>query len=355
MPEIEEIDDELELELEANPGEDDGASLDLESNPGDDGGLDLESNPGDDDGLLELEDNPGERPGGALRIGTLVLESNAAFGADGDDEDDDEDQWEIPFAMELPEAPNLDEIVDVRLLRKADERLGLVLDASNVIVALRDDTPAARSGGLFVGDTVLAVQGVACTAERRVAQLLRELPDAPTYVFTVKRALDASHSARALSEPVTEHGPLMTPEEAEAQRQREYEARMKIRDEVDALPDSHEAKAALKQQLAPQNLSETKYISSQKEADPAAKKMMNDLWCVAYSHMSLMSTCARMPIRHMLYVHLHALAAREPSTLPSATHRPAVRFPPARPSPWLVHPWAMCAGTARRAISSCAG
>ena len=62
--------------------------------------------------------------------------------------------------------------VEVRLLRKGNERLGLVLDSSNVVVALRDATPAAMSGEIFVGDVVLAVQGHLCSPERRVASYL---------------------------------------------------------------------------------------------------------------------------------------------------------------------------------------
>ena len=268
MVEIEELD---ELELEDNPGEEE--PLSLEVNPGEDD---------DEDDMLELEANPGEQQSTWTGDGVL-FEANVAANGDAEDSDYEEEEWEIPFALEGPAAPNTETVIDVRLSRKGDERLGLVLDAANVIVALREGTPAAASGELFVGDTVLAVQGVACTAEKRVALLLRELPDAATYVFTVRRALDLTASdlggmAGFVSEPVAEHGPLLTPEEAAEQAQRELEMRQKMREEVDKLPEGDELKEQLSKELAPRNLTESKYMSSKTELEPGAKRTMQGMW-----------------------------------------------------------------------------
>ena len=272
---IEEIDDDDDAgcALEENPGED--GSCALEDNPGE---CALEDNPGEcaleenpDDGCA-LEDNPEEATGGEA---LPKLEINPLL-TDADDEDDDDDEWEIPFANEEEAALPTSQTLDVRLTRQGEERLGLVLDAANVIVALREGTPAERSAELFVGDTVLAVQGVACSSERRVAQLLRELPDAAVYVFTVRRALDATRGE--LSESVVDHGPLLTPEEVEKQKQKELELRQKMREEVDALPADHEDKAALQKQLAPQNLTESKYASGRTKLSPAAEKQMKEMW-----------------------------------------------------------------------------
>ena len=173
----------------------------------------LEINPGEGGLELELEDNPGEIASADDVAVFPELEDNEAVPS-GEEEGcaieqgEEEEEWEIPFALEGADATEVSQTIEVRLARKGDERLGLVLDAMNVIVALRDSTAAAASGELFVGDTVLAVQGVECTADRRVALLLRELPDAATYVFTVRRALDATAPdlGGAISEPVAEHG-----------------------------------------------------------------------------------------------------------------------------------------------------
>ena len=214
MVEIEEIDDDDGLELEENPGE---CELELEENLGQ---CVLE----DDDGCL-LEDNGKgqEATGGGLP----VLETNALASDLDDDDDDDDDEWEIPYASEGQPALPTSQTLDIRLMRQGSERLGLVLDANNEVVALREDTPAARSGEVFTGDVVLAVQGVACSPERRVAQLLRTLPDAATYVFTVRRALDAS-MVNTFAAPLAEHGPLLTPEENAAQQQKELEMRHEL-------------------------------------------------------------------------------------------------------------------------------
>ena len=250
MVQIEEMD---ELELEENPGED----IELEENPGED----FET--GDDDAGL----------------GHLCLEDNEQLGPNGDAEDsDDEEEWEIPFAKSEEEQPD-ETIVDVRIIRKGNERLGLVLDETNVIVALREGTPAAHSGDLFVGDEILAVQGIACSLEKRVAQLLRELPDVPTYVFTVKRALDATaRDISAIADPMAEHGVLMTPEEQEAAQQKELEMRQTLREQVEQLPESHPDKAQLKKELAPRNLTESKYMSGKSDVSEGAMRTMQDMW-----------------------------------------------------------------------------
>ena len=264
--------EEICCELEDNPGE--GDELALEDNPGE--GDDVPS--GADDGL-QLEDN---------------LPSSAAAAADFFE--DGEEVWEIPYAESDREALLQDEVLEVRLFRKGEERLGLVLDATNVVVALREGTPAAQSAQIFVGDTVLAVQGVACSAERRVAQLLRELPDAAVYAFTVRRALSLESRMGAIASEVVDHGPLLTPEEQERQLEREVENRHKMREEIAKSDDvSAEEKAALQQHLAPRNLHESKYMSANSEPSPAAKKQMEAMWHrQARSHLANRFSAAEM-------------------------------------------------------------
>lgn len=249
------------------------------------------------EGGLELEDNPGE---GAVDDGStshadgLRLEDNEHV-ATGDDDDDDDDGfadgeevWEISFSTSVREKPPVDEIVEVRLFRKGDERLGLVLDATNVVVALREGTPAAQSGEIFVSDTVLAVQGVACSAERRVAQLLRELPDAAVYAFTIRRSLapKTACDGGALASDAAAHGPLPTPEEAEALRDRELEARQRLREELAASGPlsilgnsvSAEERAAVEVELCPRDLRESRYASARAEMSPATKQQLQQMW-----------------------------------------------------------------------------
>ena len=249
------------------------------------------------EGGLELEDNPGE---GAVDDGStshadgLRLEDNEHV-ATGDDDDDDDDGfadgeevWEISFSTSVREKPPVDEIVEVRLFRKGDERLGLVLDATNVVVALREGTPAAQSGEIFVSDTVLAVQGVACSAERRVAQLLRELPDAAVYAFTIRRSLAPKTACvgGALASDAAAHGPLPTPEEAEALRDRELEARQRLREELAASGPlsklgnsvSAEERAAVEVELCPRDLRESRYASARAEMSPATKQQLQQMW-----------------------------------------------------------------------------
>ena len=222
--------------------------------------LELEENPGEEELLLEENPGEGDSATGSGEWNPTLEENQPGPQGDGDDEEDEE-EWEIPFAMDSGAPTETAEIVDVRIARKGNERLGLVLDETNVIVALREDTPAAASGDLFVGDTVLAVQGVTCSLEKRVAQLLRELPDAATYVFTVRRALDASPpdvSSMRLSDQVADHGPLLTPEEQAQYSQRELEQRQKMREQLEQLPEGDETRQALSKEFAPRNLAESK-------------------------------------------------------------------------------------------------
>ena len=206
-----------EIDLEEDTGEcvledDDGCVLE------DDSGCVLE-----EEGIIAMPSKSDSLP---------VLEGNEAGDAGEMNDDSDDELWEIPFSADAEEVP-VDETVEVRLFRRGDERLGLVLDAGNIIVALREGTPASASGELFVGDQILAVQGVACSEKRRVAQLLRELPDAPVYAFTVRRALDLDHAAT--HSDVVDHGPLMTPEEKLEHEQRELEHRQMLRERIDAM------------------------------------------------------------------------------------------------------------------------
>ena len=53
----------------------------------------------------------------------------------------------------------------------------------------------------------------------------------------------------AISEPVAEHGPLLTPEEAAEQAQRELEMRQKMREEVDKLPEGDELRSQTESSL----------------------------------------------------------------------------------------------------------
>ena len=257
MPYIEEIYPVEELELEENPGE-----------------LELEDNPGE----LELEDNPGELEDDSAD-GLPWLEANVAGSLAVSEYDEDQTLWEIPFAADEEEAPPQDETVEVRLLRKGSERLGLVLDSSNVVVALRDGSPAALSGEIFVGDAILAVQGHLCSPERRVAQLLRELPDAAVYAFTLRRALTTAPRT-GQSTDVEDHGPLLTPEEQSEYEERDFCRRQELREAVAKMDGNDAEKKALQEQLqlTPRNLSETKYLSGVTKPSAAQTKQMTDMW-----------------------------------------------------------------------------
>lgn len=237
---------------------------------------------------LELEDNPGERAAAAGNEEELLLEENEAQCSD--EWSDGSEEWEIPILGSDDEEEPLPnhEVLEVRLSKRGNERLGLVLDDANVVVALREGTPAAASGQILTGDVVIAVQGFATSKEQRVGTLLRELPDAATYAFTLRRKRDGPAevpdlervwgAAAAVSEPVAAHGPLMTPEEHEAHQQKELEQRQLLRERIASLPEADETRMALEEQLQPRNLTETKYMASKVEPSPAAKQQMQGMW-----------------------------------------------------------------------------
>ena len=120
---------------------------------------------------------------------------------DGDDDgvdDDDDDEFEIPYSASLSAAlaaaPTAEEppstTVEVRLWRDGQAALGLVLDASNHVVALRPCSPAAAAfdeGRLHVGDQVLSVCGVGCSDQQRVGEVLRALGPKKVYELQLRR------------------------------------------------------------------------------------------------------------------------------------------------------------------------
>ncbi len=224
----------------------------------------LEENPLEES-WLEIEENPGDEPCHVGDDGGPTLEHEDAADSSSDDDDD---WWEIPFLSKVVEkGPVTDEEVEVRLPVRAGERLGLVLDEHNVVVALRPGTPAAHSGEVMSGDMVLTVQGVACSRERRVAQLLRELPSAAVYVLTLRRKLDGAGYTDHL-----EHGPLLTPEETPEYERRELEARQRLREQVPA--EQHEQLG-----LNPRNLAESKFMTpAVEEIDPIRRKHLQEMW-----------------------------------------------------------------------------
>ena len=122
----------------------------------------------------------------------------------GDDDgvdDDDDDEFDVPYCASLSaalaDAAPADEsptsIVEVRLWRDGQEALGLVLDASNHVVALRPCTPAAAAfdeGRLHVGDQVLSVCGVGCSEQQRVGEVLRALGQKKVYELQLRRSAE---------------------------------------------------------------------------------------------------------------------------------------------------------------------
>lgn len=81
----------------------------------------------------------------------------------------------------------------------SDDGLGLAFDASNFIVAMRPSGAAAKSQELLqVGDQVVSVQGVGCSARkgRSAYDILRTLPRNGSYVFVVRRDKDKIQDAR---------------------------------------------------------------------------------------------------------------------------------------------------------------
>ena len=117
---------------------------------------------------------------------------------DGVDDDDNDDEFEIPYSASLSAAlaaaPTAEEppstTVEVRLWRDGQAALGLVLDASNHVVALRPCSPAAAAfdeGRLHVGDQVLSVCGVGCSDQQRVGEVLRALGPKKVYELQLRR------------------------------------------------------------------------------------------------------------------------------------------------------------------------
>ena len=250
----------------------------LEELSDDEGGCCLEENPGGGGGASDedclLEDNPGDPS--SLSLDGPTLEAQPDPTGDADDSGSSDEEWEIPFSASGEAAPATAQEIEVRLPLKAGERLGLVLDAGNVVVALRPDTVAARSNEILVGDRVLAVQGEPCSAERRVAQLLRDLPQAAVYVLTLERALEAELHTAWHTRHIMEHGPLPTPEEEREQAARSLEERAQLREQ---LPEEYHKEMGLE----PQNLAESKFVSGRpgggvEDLDPIKRKAMQDMW-----------------------------------------------------------------------------
>lgn len=179
--------------LEDNPSTDDlGGGCLLEDNPSLDcggGGCLLEENPVLDSGMggLCLQEKPEEDelclleenhvPEGAPKGAALPLTSLN----DSDGEDDNE-EIEIPYADSLPEADEL----DVLLVRRGDEPMGVVLDLDNFVVAVRPGTPAESCGKLMPGDELLTLNGVPCSAELPAGELIRRLPLPPRGLYRLR-------------------------------------------------------------------------------------------------------------------------------------------------------------------------
>lgn len=208
-----------------------------------------------------LEENTGGDAGPKFE-----LEANEAECSD--DSDEGEIFWEIPFAEEVT-SPADYEILDVRLWPEAGERLGLVLDEDNTVVMLREHSPAERCGGLLPGDRVLALQGAPCSRERRVAQLLRELPDAAVYVLTIHRALgEATRAGTRTRAEIAEHGPLMTQSELLEAKEREADLKHELRKQGVDVPLSTVDEAA----------AESKRAGGVDGLDPATRRQLNAMW-----------------------------------------------------------------------------
>ena len=127
--------------LEDNPAFDDGGGCLLETNPveGDLGCL-LEDNPvgcEEADDACVLEEN-----------GPACSESEAGEGFSSSDSDDER---EIPFSAVALEELEAEEL-EVKLARRGDEPMGLVLDPDNGVVAVRPGTPAASCREILAGE-----------------------------------------------------------------------------------------------------------------------------------------------------------------------------------------------------------
>lgn len=196
--------------------------------------------------------------------GSPRLEVNEGDHGEGNatDSDGDREELEIPFlATEVAPLEELEK--EVRLHREGDEQLGLVLDASNVVVMLREDTPASRSGQFEVGDHVVAVQGVEVNKERRVAMVLRELADAAVVVIRLRRAIRRKRYSDHL-----DHGPLMTADEILAAQTREADLRYEMCQQGNALlvNDTEEAAA------------EARRAGGVEGLDPGTRKHLESMW-----------------------------------------------------------------------------
>ncbi len=115
-----------------------------------------------------------------------------------EEEEEEDEEFEIPYSAALSAAlaaasTPADREVEVRLWREGQGPLGLVLDATNYVVALRHGTPGAAAfdeGRLHVGDQVLSVCGVACSEQRRVGEVLRELGAKQVFDFRLRRSAE---------------------------------------------------------------------------------------------------------------------------------------------------------------------
>ena len=146
-----------------------------------------------------------------------------------DDDDDDDDKFDVPYSASLsaalaaapPAEEPLTTVVEVRLWRDGQAALGLVLDASNHVVALRPCSPAAAAfdeGRLHVGDQVLSVCGAGCSEQQRVGEVLRALGPKKVYELQLRRyAEPPAH----LPSGATLRGELAQQQEAEERQERQ--------------------------------------------------------------------------------------------------------------------------------------
>ena len=152
-------------------------------------------------------------------------------------DDDDDDEFEVPYSASLSAAlaaaPTAEEpsstTVEVRLWRDGQAALGLVLDASNHVVALRPCSPAAAAfdeGRLHVGDQVLSVCGVGCSDQQRVGEVLRALGPKKVYELQLRRyAEPPAHlpSGATLREELAQQQQQAEEREQAEERQQERE------------------------------------------------------------------------------------------------------------------------------------
>ncbi len=123
-----------------------------------------------------LEDNP--------EVGPVDDDDGVLLEANDEGADTDEDEVEVPYMPGRP--PDETHVIDVA--RPIGGALGLVLDETNTVVALREGSPAERCARFVLGDVVVGVNGVPVGADLRVGALLRSLPPSPTCSVEVRRA-----------------------------------------------------------------------------------------------------------------------------------------------------------------------